>query len=175
MVSVYRVSRMLYCLHDGAVSRVRKHNRPISKHQTQTKEEQKMKRFIGLIILAVCFMFLLPQVSEARVRYLMPPPPPIVFVTPPDMIELPGGVYVNPDGNEEIFFSNGYYWRPYQGRWYRSYRYDGGWDYYGGVPGWYGGVRGWRHNYNNHTWGGRSWNHNRIPHNEFRQRARPNR
>ena len=93
-----------------------------------------MKRFIGLIILAVCFMFLLPQVSEARVRYLMPPPPPIVFVTPPDMIELPGGVYVNPDGNEEIFFSNGYYWRPYQGRWYRSYRYDGGWDYLWWCP-----------------------------------------
>ena len=98
-------------------------------------------------------------------------PPPIVVQTPPAMVALPGatGVYVAPDVSVDLFFWNGWWWRPWGGYWYRSRYYDHGWGYYkSGVPGFYRHVNpGWRGYYSSRNWNGRPWNYRRIPHQQF--------
>ncbi|MGZ4857585.1 MAG: hypothetical protein ACXVZU_04410, partial [Methanobacteriaceae archaeon] len=108
------------------------------------------------------------------VRVAVPLPPPIVFAAPPEVVVLPETeVYVVPSVPEEIFFFNGYWWRPWSGRWYRSLRYDAGWGVYGGVPGWYGGIYpGWRENYRLHSWGGHPWNYHHIAHGDLNRNWR---
>ena len=87
-----------------------------------------------------------------------------MFVAPPQVVVLPGyDIYVAPDIVEEIYFVDGYWWRPWQGRWYRSASYDNGWGYYEGVPYFYTNVRqGWRDDYHNHRWEGQDWNYQRM-------------
>jgi len=72
------------------------------------------------------------------------------------MVVLPEtDVYVVPDVAQDIFFYNGFWWRPWEGRWYRSQYYNSGWGYYQGVPSFYGGIpSGWRNEYRNHSWKG---------------------
>jgi hypothetical protein len=98
-------------------------------------------------------------------------PPPIVVQTPPAMVVLPStpGVYVAPGLRIDLFFWNGWWWRPWRGHWYRSRYYDHGWVYYKrGVPGFYGHVNpGWRGYYRSHSWDGRPWNYRVIPHDRF--------
>lgn len=109
-----------------------------------------------------------------RVKVGVPLPPPIVFATPPEVVVLPETeVYVVPDVEEEIFFYDGWWWRPWNGRWYRSLRYDSGWGVYGGVPVWYNGIpRDWRDGYRNHLWGGYPWNYSHIHHGELQRNWR---
>ncbi len=48
------------------------------------------------------------------------------------MVVLPGGapyVYYAPGVQVDLFFYGGYWWRPYEGHWYRSHYYDRGWAY----------------------------------------------
>jgi hypothetical protein len=93
-------------------------------------------------------------------------PPPVVFSAPPDVIVLPdtNDVYVVPDIGVDIFFWNGWWWRPWEGRWYRSHYYDRGWAYYNYVPRFYYDVDpGWRRYYRDHDWHGHRWNYERIP------------
>ncbi len=98
-------------------------------------------------------------------------PPPIVVETPPAVVALPyaAGVYVAPDVGVDLFFWNGWWWRPWGGYWYRSRYYDRGWAYYrGGVPRFYSRVSpGWRGYYDNRSWNGRPWHYRRIPHDQF--------
>jgi hypothetical protein len=91
--------------------------------------------------------------------------PPIQFVAAPELVVLPGSyVYVAPDLAVDLYFVDGWWWRPWQGHWYRSHSYDNGWGYYGEVPSFYGGVdHGWRDNYRDHHWQGQSWNYERMP------------
>jgi len=107
-------------------------------------------------------------------RVVIPLPPPIVFAEPPEMVVLPETeVYVVPNVEQDIFFYNGYWWRLWEGRWYRSREYASGWGFYQGVPSWYGGVHPhWRDNYRSHMWGGQRWDHRGIPHHEFLQNWR---
>ena len=52
------------------------------------------------------------------------------FAAPPDVVVIPGTyVYMVPDTNVDILFYQGYWWRPYEGRWFRSRDYNGQWDY----------------------------------------------
>jgi hypothetical protein len=108
------------------------------------------------------------------VRVTVPLPPPIVFAAPPEVVVLPETeVYVAPSVPEEIFFYNGWWWRPWNGRWYRSLRYDSGWGFYRGVPSWYNGIpRGWRDDYRNHVWGGHPWNYSNIHHGDLQRNWR---
>ncbi len=98
-------------------------------------------------------------------------PPPIVVETPPAMVALPGatGVYVAPEVSVDLFFWNGWWWRPWGGYWYRSHYYNRGWGYYrGGVPAFYGRVNpGWRGYYGSHSWNGRPWHYRTITHQQF--------
>ena len=108
------------------------------------------------------------------VRVAVPLPPPIVFAAPPEVVVLPETeVYVVPSVPEEIFFYNGFWWRPWNGRWYRSLRYDAGWGIYAGVPAWYGGIYpGWRENYRLHLWGGHPWSYHHISHGDLNRNWR---
>ncbi|MDA8325426.1 MAG: hypothetical protein M0033_04340 [Nitrospiraceae bacterium] len=57
-----------------------------------------------------------------------PAPPPMAFPAPPDVVVIPGTyVYYVPDVDVNIFFYHGFWWRPYEGRWYRSPYYRGPW------------------------------------------------
>ena len=87
--------------------------------------------------------------------------PPIAYGGQPEMVVLPGtNVYVAPGVATDLYFADGYWWRPYGGGWYRSAYYDRGWGPYSGVPGWYRGVpNNWRYNYIHHEWNGRPWNY----------------
>jgi len=56
--------------------------------------------------------------------------PAVRFAAPPDVVVIPGTyVYMVPDIDVDVLFYQGDWWRPYEGRWYRSQDYDGQWSY----------------------------------------------
>ena len=137
----------------------------------------------GIILFTTMILFLSIAVSAMAVplpppppgvRVTVPLPPPIVFPAPPEVVVVPETeVYVAPGVPEEFFFHNGYWWRPWNGRWYRSLYYDRGWGVYGGVPFWYNRIpRDWRENYRNHLWGGHPWNYRYIHYNDLQRNWR---
>ncbi len=118
-------------------------------------------------ILSVVLPVVLPQAADAQISVSIgiPLPPPIVFAAPPELVVLPGSyVYVAADLAEDVYFVDGWWWRPWQGHWYRSHSYDRGWDRYSSVPSFYGGVNhGWRNDYRERRWQGHDWNYERMP------------
>lgn len=123
---------------------------------------------LALVCVAVLGSGILPDAVQAQVNIQVgiALPPPVVFAAPPEVIVLPGSyVYVAPDLAEEMYFVDGWWWRPWQGRWYRSQYYDRDWGPYSSVPSFYGSVRqGWRDDYRDHRWSGQAWNYQRMPH-----------
>lgn len=56
--------------------------------------------------------------------------PPVRYAAPPEVVVIPGTyVYMVPDLEADVLFFQGYWWRPYEGHWYRSRDYKGGWKY----------------------------------------------
>ncbi|OPY91509.1 MAG: hypothetical protein A4E72_00105 [Syntrophus sp. PtaU1.Bin208] len=99
-------------------------------------------------------------------------PPPIGFEQPPEVIAIPYArdVYAVPDISVDLFFWDGWWWRPWNDQWYRSHNYNGGWARYDSVPGFYRDVDpGWRGNYRNRSWQGHRWNYERIPNHQLQQ------
>jgi hypothetical protein len=47
-----------------------------------------------------------------------------VTASAPDLVLVSPGVYVVEDHHDAVFYSNGFYWRFYDGLWYRSRYYD---------------------------------------------------
>ena len=132
------------------------------------------------VMLFVASVFVLisvpvPTMARVNVNVGIALPPPIV-AAPPDVVVMPGapGVYLAPDIDVDLYFWNGWWWRPWEGRWYRSHYYDRGWGYYRhGVPGFYRHVNpGWRGYYRDRSWNGHPWNYRRIPHQHFQHRHR---
>ena len=72
-----------------------------------------------------------PFASNAEVNInvgIFPPPPAFRISAPPPVFVIPGTyVYAVPDIAVEILFHQGYWYRPYEGRWYRSKSYNGPW------------------------------------------------
>ncbi len=128
----------------------------------------KRKILGGALLLALVCTFPLPAMAEVHVGIGIGIglPPPIVFGGPPELVVLPGSnVYVAPDVEADIFFYNGWWWRPWEGRWYRSRSYDSGWGYYRHVPYFYRHFPrdwDWRRDYREHRWHGREWNYERM-------------
>jgi hypothetical protein len=53
--------------------------------------------------------------------------PAITFAAPPEVVVIPGTyVYMVPELDVDVLFYQGYWWRPYEGQWYRSRDYKGG-------------------------------------------------
>jgi len=126
----------------------------------------KMKKlFLGTLLLAVVFVLPVPTMARVDVGINISLPPPIVFASPPEMVVLPEtNIYVVPDSDADIFFYDGWWWRPWEGRWYRSHYYNSGWGYYQSVPSFYVSIpSGWRNDYREHRWKGQQWNYQRIP------------
>ena len=126
-----------------------------------------MKKLLVIaILLSSVLVFPVPTMAGVDVGVSISLPPLIVFASPPEVVVIPETyVYVVPESTVDIFFYDGWWWRPWEGRWYRSRRYDSGWGYYQRVPSFYARVpSGWRNDYRDHRWGGKPWNHQRIPH-----------
>jgi len=126
------------------------------------------KLFFGTFLLTLVLVVPVPTMAgvDVKVSIGLPLPPPIVFAAPPELMVLPETyVYVVPDVDEDIFFYNGWWWRPWEGRWYRSRNYSSGWSHYRNVPSFYAWIpSGWRNDYREHRWKGHQWNHQRISH-----------
>jgi len=129
-----------------------------------------MKKFLfGTVILALACGFPVITMAGVDISISFPLPPPIVFAAPPAVIVIPGTyVYVDPDLDADIFFWAGWWWRPWEGRWYRSRYYNRGWAYYDRVPSFYFDVDpGWRRYYRDHDWRGHRWSYERIPYQQL--------
>jgi hypothetical protein len=102
----------------------------------------RMKKLIfGTMLMALVFVAPIPTMAEVSVHVGISLPPPIVFASPPELVVLPETyVYVVPDAEVDIFFYNGWWWRPWEGHWYRSRHYGSGWVYYRSVPSFYRGI-----------------------------------
>jgi hypothetical protein len=127
----------------------------------------KMKKTIlGIIFLALIIVVPVPTMAGVDISIGISLPSPIVFEGPPVVVVIPdtSDVYAVPDVMVEIYFWNGWWWRPWQGRWYRSQYYDRGWVYYRNVPWFYYDVDPyWREHYRDHNWYGHKWHYKRIP------------
>lgn len=125
-----------------------------------------MKKLLQALILTLAITAPFPAQAEVNVDVHIALPPPILFPAPPELIVLPETyVYVAPDVDVDIFFYNGWWWRPWEGRWYRSRYHDTGWAHYRGVPSFHKKIpAGWRNDYRDRRWKGHQWNHQRIPH-----------
>jgi hypothetical protein len=132
------------------------------------------KLFLGTMLLAMTPVFSASLVAQADVEINVSLPPAVVFAAPPAMVVLPEtNVYVAPDANVDIFFYQGWWWRPWKGRWYRSQNYNSDWGYYRSAPPFYRDVpAGWRNDYRNHRWQGHPWNYQRVPHSQVQSNWR---
>ena len=129
------------------------------------------KLLFGTMLLALVIVVPIPTMAQVDIHISFPLPPPIVFAAPPEVIVIPETyVYVVPDIDVDLFFWNGWWWRLWEGRWYRSHYYNRGWGYYNNVPSFYFDVDpGWRGHYRDHNWYGHRWNYERIPHQRLQQ------
>ena len=134
-----------------------------------------MKKVVwGILFLGLVLVSPVPTRAGINIDIGISLPPPIVFASPPQLVVLPETyVYVAPDLDADIFFHNGWWWRPWEGRWYRSHDYNSGWSHYRDVPSFYKGVPpGWRNDYRQHRWKGHKWNHQRIHHKQLKRNWR---
>ena len=140
------------------------------------------KLLFGTILLALVLVLPIPTMAMAsdggnvrndrNVRNVRNPlPPRIAFSAPPVVVVIPGTyVYGVPDADVDIFFYQGWWWRPWEGRWYRSQNYNSGWSHYRSVPSFYSEIpSGWRNNYRKHRWGVYRWDYQRISHRQLQR------
>ncbi len=124
------------------------------------------KLLLWTMLLALAIVVPVPAMARVDISIGISLPPPVVFEAPPDVIVLPDtdDVYVVPGIDADLFFWNGWWWRPWEGGWYRSYYYNRGWAYYNAVPTFYFDVDpGWRGYYRSHEWYGHRWDYDRVP------------
>ena len=132
------------------------------------------KLLLGTILLALVLVFPIPTMAGVNVGINISLPPLILSAGPLEVVVIPEtDIYAVPDSDVDIFFYNGWWWRPWEGRWYRSHHYDSGWAYYQRTPDFYRRIpSGWRNNYRDHRWGGHPWNYQRIPHEQVQRNWR---
>jgi len=127
---------------------------------------------LGTLLVALVIVGPMPTMAAVDISIGIALPPPIVFPAPPAVIVMPdtNSVYAVPSIDVDLFFWNGWWWRPWEGRWYRSRYYNRGWGYYDRVPSFYFDVDpGWRGYYRDHNWYGHRWNYEPIPHQRLQQ------
>lgn len=85
--------------------------------------------FVGIVLLGFLGK---PATSTAGVdiRIGFPLPFPTVALPPPPRIVVPDAdVFYAPNVDVNVFFRDGYWYRPHEGRWYRSRGHNGPWHY----------------------------------------------
>jgi hypothetical protein len=139
------------------------------------------KLLLGTMLLASAMLFPAPTMAEVNVtigipvpHIRIPMPPRIEISAPPRLVVIPETyVYAAPDIDEDIFFVDGWWWRPWQGGWYRSRQHSSGWHRYKGEPSFYRTVpRSWRDDYRDGHWRGRQWRAEPLPHDRVQQNWR---
>lgn len=142
------------------------------------KGVNKMKKlFLGTILLALVIVVPIPTMAGVSISIGIPLPPAIIFDGPIEVIVIPDtytyDVYAIPDIDVDIFFCRGWWWRLWEGRWYRSRSYDRAWVYYRYIPDFYYDIDfGWRGFYRNRNWHGHRWDYQRIPYHQLKQNWR---
>jgi hypothetical protein len=124
----------------------------------------------GTLFLALVILLPAPTMAEVHVNVGISLPP-IMFPGPPHLVVIPEtNVYAVPDVDADIFFYGGWWWRPWEGQWYRSRKYDSGWGHYRGHPSFYRSVpSGWRNDYRENRWKGHEWNQHKVPHDQVQK------
>ncbi len=132
------------------------------------------KLLFGTMFLVMVFIVPIPTMAQVDIRINIPLPPPLLFPAPPEVIVIPGTyVYAIPDIDDEIFFWDGWWWRLWEGRWYRSRYYDRGWVYYRYIPYFYYDIDfAWRKYYRDRVWHGHRWEYQRIPYQHLQKNWR---
>lgn len=117
------------------------------------------KLLLGTMLLGLILTFPVLTIAEVNVSINFSLPPPIAFAAPPEVIVIPGTyAYVVPDVDMDVFFYEGWWWRPWEGQWYRSRNYSSGWRHYRKVPSFYRRIpTSWRNDYKEHRWQGNQW------------------
>ncbi len=112
-----------------------------------------------------------PAMAGMNVDIHISLPPAIVYAEPPELIVLPETyIYVVPDIEADIYFHDGWWWRPWHGQWYRSRSYNSGWSYYRNVPVFARQIpSGWRNQYRERRWKGYKWDIQRLPQQQVEQ------
>lgn len=131
-----------------------------------------MKKIImGTLILAIMAFVPVSARADVNVHVGIALPPAIVFSAPPVTVVIPGTyVYAVPDVPVDIFFYGGWWWRPWQGYWYRSRYYDRGWVYYEGRPVFYSRIPPqWRDYYRERRWEGYPWHYKKVPYHQLQR------
>ena len=93
---------------------------------------RKMRKSYLLVVGALLLVLTVSEThSEAGVNVNVGINLPAVrFAAPPHVVVIPGTyVYMVPDIDVDVLFFQGYWWRPYEGHWYRSRDYKGRWRY----------------------------------------------
>lgn len=122
-----------------------------------------IKLFFGTFF--VVLVIAIPILAMAGVDSHVGSPPPVLFPARPELIVIPEtNVYFVSDVHGDIFFYNGWWWRPWGGHWYRSRHYSSGWVDYQIIPSFYVGILSdWREYFSYPYWRGHQWNYQRIP------------
>jgi len=144
---------------------------PQSEFEPQGGNKMK-KLLLGTMFFALEMVIPISTMSAVDIYVNISLPPPIVFQEPPTVIVIPDTnyVYVVPYIDADIFFWNGWWWRLWEGRWYRSHYYNRGWGFYNNVPSFYFDVDpGWRGYYRDQNWYGHRWNYERIPYQQLQR------
>ncbi len=82
---------------------------------------------LGVFSVSMILTFTAPATSNAEVNISINLPG-LFIPAPPPMVVIPGTyVYYPPDVSVDIFFYQGYWYRPYEGRWFTASGYNGPW------------------------------------------------
>lgn len=106
-----------------------------------------------------------PSSTTVQVDVAVAAPPPVTFRQPPQLVVIPETyVYAVPSIDIDIYFFDGWWWRSWENRWYRSRSYSSGWIYYQHVPVFYRDIpREWRRFYRERRWRDQSWDYRPLP------------
>jgi len=117
------------------------------------------------MILVLAMVVPMSAMAQVDIHVSTALPPAVAFSAPPPAVVSSGTyVYGFPDAQEDIFFSDGWWWRPWEGRWYRSRHHNSGWAHYNHAPSFYSSIPpGWRNNYRDRHWQGHPWDYQQVP------------
>lgn len=129
------------------------------------------KILLTALPLTMLWLCPLPAMAGMDVDIHILLPPAIVYAEPPELIVLPETyIYAVPDIEADIYFHDGWWWRPWDGHWYRSRSYSSGWSHYQNVPVFARQIpSGWRNEYRERRWKGHKWHIQRLPQRQVQQ------